>query len=98
MLDESLRLRNPEHAASLITRLLGNTSGPGKTAKVRAKSLQSLTLIPKQLKREKVVPYRRQVVKKLMACLDDPKRDVRAEAVRCRTAWLALDEDEDRDD
>ena len=81
-----------EHTASLITRLLNCTSGSLNGPKVRAKALQCLALVPRQLKREAVVPYRRQVVKKLMACLDDPKRDVRVEAVRCRTAWLALDE------
>ena len=96
---ESVLMHDPnlvsEHAASLITRLLKCTSGPGHSATVRAKSLQSLALVPKQLKREVVVPYRRQVVKKLMACLDDPKREVRAEGVRCRTAWLGLDDGEE---
>ena len=84
-----------EHTASLITRLLKCTSGSDHSATVRAKSLQCLALVPKQLKREAAVPYRRQVVKKLMACLDDPKRDVRAEGVRCRTAWLGLDDGEE---
>lgn len=87
-----------EHAASLITRLLNCTTGQGNTTTVRAKSLQSLALVPRQLKREVVVPFRRQVVKKLMACLDDPKRDVRAEAVRCRTAWLKLDEGDEEEE
>lgn len=98
---ESVLMHDPavvsEHAASLITRLLNCTTRPANTADVRARSLQSLALVPRQLKREVVVPYRRQVVKKLMPCLDDPKRDVRAAAVRCRTAWLGLDEDEDDD-
>jgi DNA repair/transcription protein MET18/MMS19 len=96
---ESILMHDPslvtEHTASLITRLLKCTSGPDHSATVRAKSLQCLALVPKQLKREAVVPYRRQVVKNLMACLDDPKRDVRAEGVRCRTAWLGLDEGEE---
>lgn len=96
---ESVLMHDPdlvsEHAASLITRLLKCTSGPGHSAIVRAKSLQCLAHVPKQLKREVVVPYRRQVVMKLMACLDDPKRDVRAEGVRCRTAWLGLDDGDD---
>ncbi|KAF2480474.1 Dos2-interacting transcription regulator of RNA-Pol-II-domain-containing protein [Neohortaea acidophila] len=101
-----------EHTASLITRLLNSTTTtaatnttPGQTsvtaanvASVRAKALQCLTLVPRQLKRETVVPYRRQVVKKLMFCLDDGKREVRAEAVRCRKAWLGLDEEEEDDD
>ncbi|EME87474.1 uncharacterized protein MYCFIDRAFT_158718 [Pseudocercospora fijiensis CIRAD86] len=81
-----------EHSASLITRLLNSTSTPGNQAKVRAKALQCLSLVPRQLKREAVVPYRRPVVKKLLGCLDDGKRSVRHEAVKCRSAWLALDE------
>ena len=99
---ESVLMHDPnivsEHAASLITRLLNGTAGPTNGAGVRAKSLQCLALVPRQLKQETVVPYRRQVVKRLMACLDDPKRSVRAEAVKCRTAWLGLDEGEDGDD
>lgn len=99
---ESVLMHDPtlvsEHAASLITRLLKCTSGEGHSAKVRAKSLQCLALVPKQLKREVVVPYRRQVVKKLVFSLDDGKRDVRAEGVRCRTAWLGLEDGEDDDD
>jgi DNA repair/transcription protein MET18/MMS19 len=96
---ESVLMHNPEavseHTASLITRLLNCTTAPVNTAKVRAKGLQCLALVPKQLKTELVVPYRRQVVKKLMVSLDDKKRDVRAEAVRCRSAWLGLDEGQD---
>ena len=99
---ESVLMHDPsivsEHASSLITRLLNSTAGPANMAKVRAKALQSLALVPRQLKREVVMPYRRQVVKKLMACLDDPKRDVRAEAVKCRTAWLGVDEADEEED
>jgi DNA repair/transcription protein MET18/MMS19 len=102
MVFESVLMHNPdavaEHTASFITRLLASTSAAkdgGNTAEVRAKALQCLALVPRQLKREAVVPYRRQVVKRLLACLDDRKRNVRAEAVRCRTAWLALDEGND---
>ena len=93
---ESCLMHDPtlvtDHTASLITRLLNSTTAPANNAIVRASALQCLALVPKQLKREAVVPYRRQVVKRLMACLDDAKRNVRVEAVKCRTAWLALDE------
>ncbi|KAK4545703.1 hypothetical protein LTR36_002657 [Oleoguttula mirabilis] len=93
---ESLLMHDPtivaEHTASLVTRLLNSTAGPANKADVRAKALQCLALAPRQLKREAVVPYRRQVVKRLQACLDDTKRSVRTEAVKCRTAWLGLDE------
>lgn len=99
---ESLLMHNPsvaeEHSASLITRLLNSTPTPGNLAKTRAKALQCLALVPRQLKQESVVPYRRPVVKKLLGCLDDAKREVRREAVRCRSAWLALDEGDDEDD
>lgn len=99
---ESLLMHDPniaaEHSASLITRLLNSTSTPGNVAKVRAKALQCLTLVPRQLKTESVVPYRRPVVKKLLGCLDDAKRNVRAAAVKCRSAWLALEEGNDEDE
>jgi DNA repair/transcription protein MET18/MMS19 len=108
---ESLLMHSPslvaEHAASLITRLLNCTTAPesktkadvkGNSADVRARALQCLALVPKQLKREAVVPFRRQIVKKLSAVLDDGKRRVRSEAVKCRTAWLGLEEAEEEDE
>lgn len=70
----------------------------GNSADVRARALQCLALVPKQLKREAVVPFRRQIVKKLSAVLDDGKRRVRSEAVKCRTAWLGLEEAEEEDE
>ena len=69
----------------------------GNSASVRARALLCLALVPKQLKREAVLPFRRQVVKKLSAVLDDKRRSVRAEAVKCRTAWLALEEAEEEE-
>lgn len=101
---ESVLMHNPtlvaEHVASLITRLLNCTTRAASVngAVVRAKSLQSLALVPRQLKRETVLPYRRQVVKRLMNCLDDPKRTVRGEGVRCRMAWLGLEDEEGEGD
>jgi DNA repair/transcription protein MET18/MMS19 len=102
MILESILMHDPtviaQHSASLITRLLSATSAPANKAGVRAKALQCLILVPKQLKPEAVIPYRRPVVKKLLESLDDAKRNVRAEAVRCRSAWLALDEGKDEDE
>ncbi|KAK5117670.1 hypothetical protein LTR62_005093 [Meristemomyces frigidus] len=102
------------HAASLIARLLkcciaspprgtttpasSSTTTPTNFPSVRAKSLQCLALLPKQLKLEIVVPFRRQVVKQLMGCLDDGKRVVRLKAVQCRTAWLSLEEEGGEED
>ncbi|KAI5370298.1 Putative DNA repair/transcription protein MET18/MMS19 [Septoria linicola] len=99
---ESLLMHDPtiaaEHSRSLITRLLDATTTPLNEARVRAKALRCLALIPKQLKSEAVIPYRRPVVKKLLGCLDDAKRNARLEAVRCRSAWLALEEATEEDE
>jgi DNA repair/transcription protein MET18/MMS19 len=81
-----------EHVGSVITRLLNLSSSYSHAARVRAKALQALTLVAASLRQEVVIPYRKQVVKKLTGALDDKKRSVRAEAVRCRTKWIELDE------
>lgn len=99
---ESLLMHSPalvaEHASSLITRLLNCTAAPANSADVRARALQCLALVPKQFKREAVVPFRRLIVKRLSGVLDDGRRRVRAEAVKCRTAWLGLEEAEEEDE
>ncbi|KAF2459947.1 RNAPII transcription regulator C-terminal-domain-containing protein [Lineolata rhizophorae] len=102
-----------DHAGSLIARLLGVTTAapakrpnaPGTTRggagdpKVRGLGLRCLALVPERLRTETVVPYRREVVKKLTGALDDRKRTVRAEAVRCRAKWMNVDEpDADEDE
>lgn len=101
---ESVLMHDPplvaEHVSSLVSRLLNccspatATPHQGNLPPVRAKALQCLALVPRQLRREVVLPYRRQVVKRLMSCLDDPKRSVRGEGVRCRMAWLGLEDEE----
>lgn len=99
---ESLLMHDPtiaaEHSRSLIMRLLDATQAPDNEARVRSKALRCLALIPKQLKQEAVMPHRRPVVKKLLMCLDDSKRSVRLEAVKCRSAWLALEEGTEDDE
>ncbi|KAF2724408.1 ARM repeat-containing protein [Polychaeton citri CBS 116435] len=99
---ESVLMHDPsllaEHTASLISRLLNSTSVRMNNSRVRASALQCLALVPKQFKRESVVPHRRQVVKRLLETLDDGKRTVRTEAVRCRSAWLDLDEADEEDE
>jgi len=99
---ESVLMHDPsavsEHAASLITRLLNGTTAPSNSPEVRTGSLKCLKLLPTQLKRETVMPYRKEVIKRLMACLDDKKRVVRAEAVRCRSNWLVLDSGDAEDE
>jgi DNA repair/transcription protein MET18/MMS19 len=86
-----------EHASSLITRLL-TMSSPGNSANLRAKALQCLALVASQLRTEIVVPFRKSVVQRLTAALDDKKRAVRAEAVKCRRRWIELDTADDDED
>lgn len=89
-----------EHVPALITRLLAGCGGshPAAPPGVRAQALRALALVPRSLKREAVVPFQRTVVKRLLACLDDGRRSVRAEAVKCRMAWLGLEEGGSEDD
>lgn len=98
-----------EHAASLVTRLLNTasaapaknkvaTSPTANSPAVRAVALKCLSLVPERLRGEIVLPFKRQVVKKLTAALDDSKRAVRLEAVKCRGAWLGMDEVDEDDD
>jgi DNA repair/transcription protein MET18/MMS19 len=68
------------------------SAGKSNPPNVRVKALQCLSLVAVQQRTEIVVPFRKSVVKKLVAALDAGKRSVRAEAVRCRSKWLELDE------
>ncbi|XPS93767.1 hypothetical protein M3J09_003108 [Ascochyta lentis] len=89
-----------EHSGSLIGRLLANATVNKESSvppKVRAAALRCLTLVPEKFRQETVLPYRRQVVKKLTAALDDRKREVRSAAVKCRAKWLEMDEAGDED-
>jgi DNA repair/transcription protein MET18/MMS19 len=81
-----------ERASSLITRLLHISSSASDPPKVREKALQCLTLVASSMKTEIIMPYRKQVVKRLTTPIDDKRRAVRAEAVKCRTKWIGVDE------
>ena len=75
-----------------------NPASHASTPKARAAALACLTSFVGSLKDETLVPYQRQTAQRLAGVLDDPKRAVRTEAVRCRAAWsglVAADEDED---
>lgn len=66
--------------------------------KVRLTSLRCLRLFPTKIKDSILLPLRAKVVNGLMPALDDPKRNVRKEAVECKAAWVRLDELDDEDD
>lgn len=87
-----------EHTSSLITRLINAANPKANPPIVRVEALKCLTLVPGAMRTEVIMPVRRQVIKKLTAALDDRKRVVRVEAVRCRAKWLDVDEAGDDDD
>lgn len=63
--------------------------------KVRYNALVCLRGFPGKVKESTLLPYRRAVTRGMMTVLDDPKRNVRKEAVDCRSAWLNMDEPEE---
>ncbi|KAK4785179.1 hypothetical protein SAY86_001868 [Trapa natans] len=56
---------------------------------VRETAIQCLTAIS-TLPHSRIYPSRTQVLESISRVLDDPKRAVRLEAVRCRQAWFSL--------
>lgn len=95
------------HIGALISRLLANSTvtassatsksadAPPPPPAVRVAALKCLHLVADKFKDASVLPYRRQVVKKLVVALDDRKREVRSAAVKCRAKWLEADEPDD---
>lgn len=70
------------------------------TPKVRQLSLRCLHLLPKYVKNvpSPLLNLKKDVLHGLAACLDDPKRDVRKEAVDARAAWMRGVDSPDEDD
>ena len=64
---------------------------------VRFKALRCLRAFPGKVKQSTLQPYKIPAVRGMVMALDDPKRDVRKEAVDCRAAWLNLDEPDEED-
>ena len=81
------------HVGSLVSRLLKASSNlAGNGASVRLNALVCLRGFPGRVKDSTLLPHRNNVIRSLMAVLDDPKRNVRKEAVECRAAWFNMDE------
>ncbi|MCJ1246191.1 hypothetical protein MMC30_003396 [Trapelia coarctata] len=87
-----------EHVSSVVSRLLKSAADPkSNSTKVRYNALVCLRSFPGKVKESALLPYRRAVTRGMMTVLDDPKRDVRKEAVDCRSAWSNIDEPEEDD-
>ncbi|KAK9472128.1 Dos2-interacting transcription regulator of RNA-Pol-II-domain-containing protein [Dipodascopsis tothii] len=84
-----------EHLSSLVPELLASSStaqARRNTVKVRLAAIKCLTMLPKAVRRESFQPYVAEIIKKLGAVLDDPKREVRKAAVDCRQLYFMMDE------
>ncbi|GAQ92653.1 hypothetical protein KFL_010850010 [Klebsormidium nitens] len=77
-----------EHVPSIV-RTLVRLTAYGLSASVRETALQALVAAA-DLPFTRVYPLRNEVHKAILGALDDPKRAVRKEAVRCRRVWTAL--------
>ena len=60
--------------------------------RARLLALHCLALFPKCFRHELLRSQQREVVKRLMSCLDDTKREVRKAGVDCRRGWEGLDD------
>ena len=56
-----------------------------------------MRVLPGKMNQSTLLPYRNAVTRGMLNVLDDPKRNVRKEAVDCRAAWLALDEPDEEE-
>ncbi|KAL9681946.1 hypothetical protein QQ045_013738 [Rhodiola kirilowii] len=75
-----------ENANIIINCLIGLAAYPHMMF-VRETSIQCLTALSR-LPHTRVYPMKTQVLKVISNALDDPKRAVRLQAVKCREAWL----------
>ncbi len=81
------------HVGSLVSRLLKHVTNPkANSANVRHSALRCLRMFPGRVKDSTLLPYKITVTRGLLNVLDDPKRNVRKEAVECRAAWFNMDE------
>ncbi|KAG8380020.1 hypothetical protein BUALT_Bualt07G0150100 [Buddleja alternifolia] len=77
-----------EHTPSIINQLIQLTTYSHVTA-IRETSIQCLVAMS-ELPHTRIYPFRIKVLQATSKALDDPKRIVRQEAVRCRQAWASI--------
>ncbi|XP_060205809.1 MMS19 nucleotide excision repair protein homolog isoform X2 [Lycium barbarum] len=77
-----------ENAPTVIRRLIELTSYPYMMV-IRETAIQCLGAMS-ELPHARIYPMRTQVLQAITKALDDPKRVVRLEAVKCRLAWASM--------
>ncbi|KAK9690173.1 hypothetical protein RND81_09G109300 [Saponaria officinalis] len=88
LLDKNGQDTASENAHVIINCLIKLLSYPHKML-VRETAIQCLVAMT-GMPHTRIYPMRIQVLKALSKVLDDPKRSVRLEAVRCRQAWASM--------
>lgn len=80
-----------QHISSLVPRLLILSKTPMQTPpSVRVAALTCLGQFPKSVATRYIGPFKHEVIREMSVILDDPRREVRREAVRCRQSWFEL--------
>eukprot|EP00268_Persea_americana_P029757 TRINITY_DN28778_c0_g1_i1.p1 TRINITY_DN28778_c0_g1~~TRINITY_DN28778_c0_g1_i1.p1 ORF type:complete len:1030 (-),score=201.51 TRINITY_DN28778_c0_g1_i1:623-3712(-) len=88
LMDENGKEAVTENAHSIITNLLTLISYPHMMV-VRETAIQCLVAMT-GLPYVRIYPMRTQVLQAMTKALDDRKRSVRQEAIRCRQAWASI--------
>ncbi|KAL0341969.1 UNVERIFIED_CONTAM: MMS19 nucleotide excision repair protein [Sesamum calycinum] len=88
LLDKNGQEAAVENASSIVNQLIELTAYP-HTMAVRETAIQCLVAVS-ELPHARVYPLRTKVLRAISKALDDPKRIVRQEAVRCRQAWASI--------
>ncbi|KAK4427289.1 MMS19 nucleotide excision repair protein [Sesamum alatum] len=88
LLDKNGREAGVENASSIVNQLIELTAYPHMMA-IRETAIQCLVAVS-ELPHARVYPLRTKVLRAISKALDDPKRIVRQEAVRCRQAWASI--------
>lgn len=89
--DEAIVTIISEHAPSIALAMLKNSQVYNQplSSKLRQAALKYLGVLPEVVRYDILHPYKAQVLRELAICLDDPKRDVRKEAVDSRAVWFS---------
>ena len=87
-------IESPELVSSqtdtLISILLNQVnSTPSNPPNVRTAALRCVSILPKHLSFETIDSHKTQVIRHLGTILDDPRRQIRKEAVDCRHVWYS---------
>ncbi|PIN26041.1 DNA repair/transcription protein Mms19 [Handroanthus impetiginosus] len=88
LLDKNGQEAAVENAPVIFNQLVELTTYPHMMV-VRETAIQCLVAVS-QLPYTRIYPLRAKVLRAISKALDDPKRTVRQEAVRCRQAWQVL--------